>query len=88
MLDDDVTTAAASGDAVMTNATITVGRWGARDLCAAADGMDWIMIMCLVSFDRRVGSGRVVTEGWMEVEGHGDGGQWCHNDDDERRLPT
>jgi hypothetical protein len=53
--DDNVTAAAASRDAVATNATNPVGRLGARDLRAAADDMGGFMIMCLVSFDRRVG---------------------------------
>jgi hypothetical protein len=56
--DDDAMAVAASRDAVVTNATSAVGRRGARDLRAAADGMGGFMIMCLVSFDRRVGSGR------------------------------
>jgi hypothetical protein len=73
--DDDRTTAAASRDAVATNAMITVSCWGARDLRAVADGMDGFMITCLVLFDCQVGLGQVVIEGWMEVEGQGGGGQ-------------
>jgi hypothetical protein len=55
--DDYATAAAASRDMVTTNATSTVGRWGSRDLRVAADGMGGFMIMCLISFDCRVGSG-------------------------------
>ena len=58
VLDDDAMVAAASRDAVATNATSAVGHWGARYLRAAADGMGGFMIMCLVLFDCRVGSGR------------------------------
>jgi hypothetical protein len=56
--DDNATAAAASRDVVATNVTSAIGCWGARDLHVAADGMGGFMIMCLVSFDRRVGSGR------------------------------
>ncbi len=69
-----------SRDVVMTNATSAVGCQGARNLSAAADGMGGFMIMCLVSFDHRVGSGRVVMEAWMEVEGQGGGRQLCNDD--------
>jgi hypothetical protein len=55
--DDDAMAGAASRDAVATNATSTVDCRGARDLRAAADGMGGFMIMCLVLFDHRVGSG-------------------------------
>jgi hypothetical protein len=72
VLDDDAMVAAASRDAVVaTNATSAVGRRGARDLRAAADGMDGFMIMCLVLFDRRVGSGR---DGGLD--GGGGAGRW------------
>ncbi len=55
--DNDATAAAASRDVVATNATSAVGRRGACNLCAVADGMGGFMIMCLVLFDHRV-SGR------------------------------
>ncbi len=71
MPDNDATAAAASRDAVATNATSTVGRRGARDLHAAADGMGGFMIMCLVSFDCRVGLGRDVG-----LDGGGGAGRW------------
>jgi hypothetical protein len=55
--DNDAMAAAASRDAVAANAMSMVGCWGARNLCAAADGMGGFMIMCLVLFDCRVGLG-------------------------------
>ncbi len=55
--DGNATAAAASRDAVAMNATSAVDCRGARDLRAAVDDMDGFMIMCLISFDRRVGSG-------------------------------
>jgi hypothetical protein len=55
--DNNAMVVAASRDAVTTNATSAVGCQGARNLRAAADGMGGFMIMCLVLFDRRVGSG-------------------------------
>ncbi len=54
--DDDATAAAASRDAVATNMTSAVGCRAAHNLRAAADGMGGFMIMCLISFDGRVGS--------------------------------
>ncbi len=57
MPDDDAMAAAASRDAVATNATSTVSCWGARNLRAMADGMGGFMIMCPVLFDCRVGLG-------------------------------
>jgi hypothetical protein len=79
--DNDVTAAAASRDVVETNATSAVGRRGARNLRAAADGMGGFMI--IVSSRLIVGLGRVVTEALMEVEGQGGSGQSCNNDDNE-----
>ncbi len=55
--DDDAMAAAGSRDAVATNRTSAVGCREVRNLHAAADGMGGFMIMCLVLFDRRVGSG-------------------------------
>ncbi len=55
--DNNATAAAASRDPVATNATSAVGCRGAHDLRAVADGMGGFMIMCLISFDCRVGSG-------------------------------
>ncbi len=69
--EDNATTVAASRDAVATNATSAVGRWGARNQCAGADGMGGFMIMCLVSFDCRVGSGHDIGS-----DGGGGAGQW------------
>jgi hypothetical protein len=69
--DNNMMAAAASRDAVATNATKAVGRRGARDLRAAADDMGGFMIMCLVSFDCRVGLGR---DGGLA----GDGGAGRH----------
>jgi hypothetical protein len=56
--DDNVMAAAASKDAVATNAMSAVSHRGARDLHAAADGMGGFILMCLGLFDRRAGSGR------------------------------
>jgi hypothetical protein len=70
--DDNAMAAAASRDAVLTNATSTVGHRGAPNLHAAADGMGGFMIMCLILFDRRVGSGR---DGGLD-EGGGAGRRW------------
>ncbi len=68
---DNAAVAAASRDAVATNATSAIGFWGAHDLRAAADGMGEFMIMCLILwFDRRVGSGH---EGGLD--GGGDAGR-------------
>ncbi len=56
--DDNAMAAAVIRDTVATNATSAVGHWGARDLRAAADSMGGFMIMCLISFDCRVGLDR------------------------------
>jgi hypothetical protein len=55
--DDIMMVAVASKDAVATNATNTVGHRGACNLHVAADDMGGFMIMCLILFDCRVGSG-------------------------------
>ncbi len=70
--DDDATAVAVSRDAVVTNATSVVGCQGARNLSATADGMGGFMIISLVSFDRRVGSGR---DGGLDGGG-GAGRRW------------
>jgi hypothetical protein len=69
--EDDATAAAASRDTVATNAISAIGHRGVRDLRAAADGMGGLMIMCLVSFDHRVGAGR---DGGLD--GGGGAGRW------------
>jgi hypothetical protein len=56
--DNDATAAEASRDAVATNAMSAVGHRGARNLRVTAEGMGGFMIMCLISFDPMVGSGR------------------------------
>jgi hypothetical protein len=55
--DNNAMAAVASRDAAATNAMSAVGCWGARNLRAVADGMGGFMIMSLISYDRRVGSG-------------------------------
>jgi hypothetical protein len=51
VLDNGVTVAVVSRDAVATNAANAAGCQGARNLRAAADDMGGFMIMCLVLFD-------------------------------------
>jgi hypothetical protein len=68
---NDAMAAAASRDTVATNVTSAVGHRGARNLCAAADGMGRFMITCHVSFDCRVGLGR---DGGLD--GGGGAGRW------------